>query len=123
MAMRQPIRGPHSETRRSVSRLLDRYHFDLSDVRLLESVYGETLPDLLEPLRIADADIEAIRARMDEYSALATHLQAAHDELSQARQSQTWQGIAADAAQDAWDAVLTILKWIAAIILFIVAAM
>ncbi|WP_117212237.1 hypothetical protein [Allorhizocola rhizosphaerae] len=106
-----------------MSRLLDRYQFDLSDVRLLEGLFGERLPDLLEPLRHADADVEAIRAQIDEYSALAGQLQAAHDELSQARESQAWQGEAAEAAREAWDTVLTVLKWIAAVILFIVAAL
>jgi hypothetical protein len=61
----------HNGMRPSVTRLLDKYNFDLTDVRRLEILYGEPLPDLLEPLRLVDADVEAIRAQLDEYVALA----------------------------------------------------
>jgi hypothetical protein len=106
-----------------MSRVLDKYDFDMSNVRLLESLYGERLPDLLEPLNQLDADLDAIREQADQYSAVANELETLHGELSIARESYSWQGDAAAAANDFWDGVLTVLKWIAAIILYVVAAL
>lgn len=106
-----------------MSRVLDTYHFDLSDVRLLERLYAEPLPDLLEPLRLADADADAIRAQIDEYTALAAEIEAMRYDLERAKESKAWRGTAAEAADGFWDGVLTVLKWMAAIILFIVAAL
>lgn len=99
----------------------ERYHLDFTPVRQLEALFGERLPDLEEPLRLIDADLDRLHAQLDEYEQLADQIQDLHDNLSSSLAQVVWEGDAAEQARSAWDVVLTVLKWIAAIILFIVA--
>jgi hypothetical protein len=101
--------------------VVERYHLDFTPVRQLEALFGERLPDLSEPLRLVDADVDRLRDQLDEYTALAAHVDTLHQDLSASLAQVVWDGDAADQARSFWDAVLTVLKWIAAIILFIVA--
>ena len=100
--------------------LEQKCHIDLTDLRRLEGFLGARLPDPLEQLRKVDADLDRLQTQIDEYTELAHQLEAVVAELALARETPTWQGETAAAANDFWEGVLNVLKYIAAIILFIV---
>ena len=106
-----------------MTRVLDRYAFDLSDIRRAERLFGEELPDLLGPIRQADADVDVLMAQIDEYKMLAASIGELHADLTTARGIAAWEGEAAASADGFWEGVLTVLKWIVAIILYVVAAL
>lgn len=98
-----------------------KYGIDLSDVRRLEGIYGERLPDILEPLRQLDCEADAIKTSLREYRDIAEEVEAMSAELGQIRAETTWTGDAAQAANAVVDVLLSVLEWIAAILLFIIA--
>ncbi|GIF15481.1 hypothetical protein [Actinoplanes teichomyceticus] len=100
-----------------------KYGIDMSGVRRLESLMGEPLPDILEPLRQIDADFDRITASLHEYRSIADDLNTLTAELSQTRTELAWQGAGGDSGRSALDWILLVLGWIGAIILFIVAAL
>lgn len=100
-----------------------KYGIDMSDVRRIEGLYGQRLPDILEPLRQADADFEALRSAAEQHRSVAEEALRVHGDLTQLRSDMAWGGQAGSAAGNALDVVLTVLKWIAAIILFVVGAL
>lgn len=101
----------------------EKYGIDMSDVRRIEGLFGQRLPDIIAPLRLADADLEALRSSAHQHRAVAEDALRLHADLTQIRGSVAWSGRAGTAATDALDVVLTVLKWIAAIILFVVGAL
>ncbi|MFC6020409.1 hypothetical protein ACFP2T_30095 [Plantactinospora solaniradicis] len=103
--------------------VIEKYGIDMSDVRRIEGLFGQKLPDIIEPLRLADADVEALRFSAQQHGAVADEALRMHADLTQVRSNVTWGGQAGAAATDALDVVLTVLKYIAAIILFIVGAL
>lgn len=98
-----------------------KYGLDFTAVRQVEALYGQRLPDLQEPLRLLDADLDTLQAQLDDYTAMAQRIERLRDDLSTAMTQIRWDGEAADQAHGFWDGVLTVLKWIAAVILLIVA--
>lgn len=100
-----------------------KYGIDFSDVRRVEGLVGDRLPDILEPLRQIDADYEAIKASLDHYQHIAGEVYALTGDLEQGLTEFQWHGDAGNASRDALDGLLTVLKYIGAIILFIVAAL
>ncbi|WP_460915112.1 hypothetical protein [Plantactinospora veratri] len=103
--------------------MAEKYGIDMSDVRRIEGLYGQRLPDILEPLRQADADFEALRSAAEQHRSVAEGALRVHGDLTQLRSDMAWGGQAGSAAANALDVVLTVLKWIAAIILFVVGAL
>jgi hypothetical protein len=100
-----------------------KYGIDMSQVRRVEALMGEKLPDILEPLRQSDADFERLQASLEEYRGIANELATLKADLTQTRTELAWQGEAGNASRDALDWILLVLGWIGAIILFIVAAL
>lgn len=106
-----------------MSRVLEKHPVDMSPIYRIEALYGRKLPDLLEPVRRADADVDAIKQSADEYKSIANQLESIHAELSSLSESYEWIGDAGKAAKESLGVILIILKWIAAIILCIIAAL
>ena len=100
--------------------LLEKYQIDMSPVHHAEALLGVTLPDLLAPVRTIDADVDAIRAQIDEYLSIADEIEQVTVDLTAIRSSYALEGETAEEANGVWDVVLAILKAIAGVIVFLV---